>query len=270
MHSLKLKNPLVCFDLETTGINIAKDRIVELSFLKALPNGDVIQKTRKINPEMPIPIESSLIHGIYDDDVKNESTFKQVAKSLAQFIEGCDLAGFNILRFDVPMLVEEFLRADIDFEIGNRKIVDAQRIFHLMEPRNLSAAYSFYCKKDLEDAHTAEADTLATFDVLNAQIGHYQGKTLKDANGKEYEPVQNDMGVLHELTAAKMVDFAQRMIFNAQGVEVFNFGKHKNISVLEALKKEPTYYEWMMNGDFPLDTKRKLTQIKLRAAKLNK
>ncbi len=270
MHSLKLKTPLVCFDLETTGINISKDRIVELSFLKAMPNGEVIQKTRKINPEMPIPIESSLIHGIYDDDVKDESTFKQVAKSLAQFIEGCDLAGFNILRFDVPMLVEEFLRAGIDFEVGNRKIVDAQRIYHLMEPRNLSAAYKFYCKKDLEDAHTAEADTIATFEVLNAQIDHYEGVILKDHNGKEYNPVQNDMNVLHELTAAKMVDFAQRMIFNAQGIEVFNFGKHKNIPVLDALKKEPTYYEWMMNGDFPLDTKRKLTQIKLRAAKLNK
>ncbi|TAE45511.1 MAG: 3'-5' exonuclease [Cytophagia bacterium] len=270
MHSLKLKTPLVCFDLETTGINIAKDRIVELSFLKAMPNGEIIQKTRRINPEMPIPIESSLIHGIYDEDVKDEMTFKQVAKSLSQFIEGCDLAGFNILRFDVPMLVEEFLRAGIDFEVGNRKIVDAQRIYHLMEPRNLSAAYAFYCKKDLEDAHTAEADTTATFEVLNAQIQHYETKTLKDDKGNEYFPVQNDMSVLHELTASKMVDFAQRMIFNAQGIEVFNFGKHKNIPVTEALKKEPTYYEWMMNGDFPLDTKRKLTQIKLRSAKINK
>lgn len=270
MHSLKLKTPLVCFDLETTGINIAKDRIVELSFLKAMPNGEIIQKTRRINPEMPIPIESSLIHGIYDEDVKDEMTFKQVAKSLSQFIEGCDLAGFNILRFDVPMLVEEFLRAGIDFEVGNRKIVDAQRIYHLMEPRNLSAAYAFYCKKDLEDAHTAEADTMATFEVLNAQIQHYETKTFKDDKGNEYFPVQNDMSVLHELTAAKMVDFAQRMIFNAQGIEVFNFGKHKNIPVTEALKKEPTYYEWMMNGDFPLDTKRKLTQIKLRNAKINK
>jgi DNA polymerase-3 subunit epsilon len=270
MHILKLKNPIVCFDLETTGINISKDRIVELSFLKAMPNGEIIQKTKKINPEMPIPLEASLIHGIYDEDVKNEPTFKQVAKSLAQFLEGCDLAGFNVLRFDVPMLVEEFLRAGVEFEVGNRKVVDAQRIFHLMEPRNLSAAYKFYCQKELSDAHTAEADTFATFEVLNAQIQMYENKVFKNEKGEEYTPIKNDMAVLHDLTSSKIVDFAQRMIFNEHGVEVFNFGKHKNIPVEEVLKKDHSYYDWMMQGDFPLDTKRKLTQIKLRSSKLNK
>jgi DNA polymerase-3 subunit epsilon len=270
MHKLKLKNPLVFFDLETTGINISQDRIVELSFVKAMPNGELQTKTRRINPEMPIPNESSLIHGIYDEDVKNESTFKSIAKSLAQFLEGCDLAGFNILRFDVPMLVEEFLRAGVDFQVTNRKLIDAQRIFHLMEPRNLSAAYKFYCGKELEDAHSAEADTMATYYVLNAQVERYENVQIKDENGNLINPIKNDMTVLHELTAAKIVDLAGRMAFNSEGVEIFNFGKHKGKTVEEVLKIEPAYYDWMMKGDFALDTKRKLTEIKLRNSKLFK
>jgi DNA polymerase III subunit epsilon len=270
LHQLNLRNPLVFFDLETTGINIAKDRIVELAFVKAMPNGEVVKKVHRINPEMPIPAETSMIHGIYDDDVKNEPTFKSIAKTLLQFLEGCDLAGFNVLRFDIPMLVEEFLRADVSFDVSKRKLIDAQRIFHLMEPRNLSAAYKFYCGKILEDAHSAEADTMATFEVLNAQVQKYDGLELKDEKGKSYVPVKNDMNVLHDLTSQKIVDFAGRMIFNDKGEIVFNFGKHKNTPVDVVLQKEPTYYEWMMQGDFPLDTKRKLTEIKLRKSKLNK
>jgi DNA polymerase-3 subunit epsilon len=175
-HSLKLKKPLAVFDLETTGTNISRDRIVEISIAKAMPDGSVEIKTKRINPEMPIPIESSLIHGIYDEDVKDEPTFRQMAKSMAQFLQGCDLAGFNSNRFDIPMLVEEFLRVDSSlFDVKNRKFVDVQRIFHQMEPRTLSAAYKFYCDKTLDNAHSAEADTLATLEVLNDQIARYEG-----------------------------------------------------------------------------------------------
>ncbi len=269
-HQLHLKNPLVFFDLETTGINIAKDRIIELSFVKALPNGETQTQTRRINPEMPIPEETSLIHGIYDEDVKDAPTFKSVAKNLAKFLEGCDLSGFNIIRFDVPMLVEEFLRVGVDFEVSNRKIIDAQRIFHMMEPRNLKAAYKFYCGKELEDAHSAEADTMATFYVLDAQVKHYKGVQVKDADGNLHEPIQNDMQILHDLTASKNVDLAGRIVYNIKGVEVFNFGKHKNRPVMDVLKKEPAYYDWMMKGDFPLDTKRRLTEIKLRNFNMKK
>lgn len=266
MHNLKLKKPLAIFDLETTGINIQKDRIVEISVVKALTNGEIIAKTHRVNPEMPIPIESSLIHGIYDEDVKDAPTFKNFAKSLAQFLEGCDLGGFNSNKFDVPMLVEEFLRVGVDFDIKNRKLIDTQRIFHLMEPRNLAAAYKFYCKKDLENAHSAAADTMATFEVLCAQVEHYEGVKLKNEKGEEYEPVQNDMDALHKLTSSRIVDFANRMAFNAKGEEVFNFGKHNGKRVIDILQQEPSYYDWMMKGDFTLDTKRKLTEIKMRTA----
>lgn len=264
MHSLQLKNPLVVFDLETTGINISKDRIVELSFVKVMPKGELITQTQRVNPEMPIPEESSKIHGIYDDDIKDAPTFKSLAKNLAKFLEGCDLAGFNILRFDVPMLVEEFLRVGVDFEVSSRKLIDSQRIFHMMEPRNLKAAYKFYCGEVLKDAHSAEADTMATYHVLNAQVQRYQGVKIENEKGELIEPIRNDMQHLHDLTASKIVDLAGRMTRNSKGVEVFNFGKHKNRPVEEVLEKEPTYYDWMMKGDFPLDTKRKLTEIKLR------
>ena len=263
-HQLKLRKPLAVFDLETTGINMIKDRIVEISIAKANIDGTVTIKTRRVNPGFPIPLESSLIHGIYDEDVADEPNFKQIAKSMAQFLEGCDLAGFNSNRFDVPMLVEEFLRNDVDFDVKNRRLIDAQRIYHLMEPRNLSAAYKFFCKKELIDAHSAEADTIATLEVLNAQVKHYEGVKIKNANGEEIEPVKNDMDALHEITASKLVDFAQRMTFNKEGIEVINFGKHAGKSVLQVLKEEPSYYDWIMKGDFPIDTKRKLTEIKLR------
>jgi DNA polymerase III subunit epsilon len=261
---LKLKNPLAFFDLETTGINVCHDRIVEISIVKLMPNGEKIIKTKKVNPTIPIPIESSLIHGIYDEDVKDAPIFKNIAKSLAQFIEGCDLAGFNIIKFDVPLLVEEFLRAGVDFDVSHRKLIDAQKIFHMMEPRTLGAAVKFYCGKTLENAHSAEADTLATLEVLDAQVQLYENRVVKDSKGVESVPIKNDMQVLHNLSASKMVDLAGRMIYNDKGIEIFNFGKHKDKPVVEVLKIEPTYYEWVMNGDFPLNTKKKLTEIKLR------
>ncbi|MFN3489714.1 MAG: exonuclease domain-containing protein [Emticicia sp.] len=263
-HSLKLRKPLAVIDLETTGVNVAKDKIVELCIAKAKLDGTVEVKTKLINPGIPIPLETSLIHGIYDEDVKDAPTFKQIGKALAQFLEGCDLAGFNSNRFDVPMLVEEFLRMDVDFDVKNRKLVDAQRIFHLMEPRTLSAAYKFFCHKSLENAHSAEVDTLATLEVLCSQVERYEGVKIKNDKGEEYEPVKNDMEVLHQLTSGNIVDFAQRMTINKSGEIVFNFGKHSGKSVKQILKNEPQYYDWMINGDFPLDTKRKLTEIKLK------
>ena len=261
---LNLKNPLVVFDLETTGTNVSHDRIVELAMIKVMPSGEKIEKTRKINPTIPIPLETSLIHGIYDEDVKEEPTFKQIAKSLAQFLEGCDLAGFNVLKFDLPLLVEEFLRADVDFNIDHRKVLDAQKIFHMMEKRNLTAAYKFYCDKDLENAHSAAADTQATLEVFEAQVERYHGMELQDLLGKPIGIIENDMDVIHNLTNAKMVDLAGRIVYNDEGVEVFNFGKHRGRSVQEIFKQEPSFYDWIMKGDFPLDTKRKLTQLRLQ------
>ena len=264
MFKLNLKNPLVVFDLETTGTNISQDRIVEIAMIKVMPDGTIEEKDRRLNPTIPIPLETSLIHGIYDEDVKDEPSFKQVAKSLAQFLEGCDLSGFNVLGFDVPMLVEEFLRANVDFDVSSRKIVDAQKIFHLMEKRNLTAAYKFYCNEDLENAHSALADTRATYEVLVSQIEKYEGQEAFDNLGKKLANIENDMGVLHGLTTSDRVDLAGRMVYK-DGIEVFNFGKHRGKVVTEILKKEPSFYDWVMKGDFPLDTKRKLTQIKLRS-----
>ncbi|NVJ46170.1 MAG: 3'-5' exonuclease [Cytophagia bacterium] len=261
---LNLKNPLVFFDLETTGINIANDRIVELAFLKVMPNGETEKRVQLVNPTIPIPEESAMIHGIRDEDVADKPTFKELAKNLAKFLEGCDLGGFNIVRFDVPLLVEEFLRAGVDFEVSQRKLIDAQKIFFLMEQRTLSAAYQFYCNKELEGAHGAEADNDATFEVFKAQIERYMDQPVTDASGRDLGVIKNDMAAIHHLVASNMVDLAGRMVFNDKNVEVFNFGKHKGRPVADVLKREPGYYDWMMQGDFPLDTKRKLTQIKLR------
>ncbi|MEM9327399.1 MAG: exonuclease domain-containing protein [Bacteroidota bacterium] len=261
---LNLRSPLVVFDLETTGTSIVNDRIIEIAMIKILPSGEEIEKTRRLNPTIKIPKETSLIHGIYDDDVKDESTFKQVAKSMAQFLEGCDLAGFNILKFDVPMLVEEFLRANVDFEVDTRRLLDAQKIFHLMEKRNLSAALKFYTGKELVNAHSALADTQATLDVFKAQIERYNGMDVQDLLGKKIGTIANDMDVLHNLTNKKMIDLAGRMIVDDQGVERFNFGKHRGKPVLKVLREEPSFYDWMMKGEFPLDTKRKLTQLRLK------
>lgn len=261
---LHLKNPLTFFDLETTGTNIVKDRIVEISVVKLMPNGESITKTNKVNPTVPIPHETSLIHGIYDDDVKDCPTFKNIAKSFAQFLEGSDLAGFNILKFDVPMLVEEFLRADVEFDVSKRKLVDAQKIFHMMEKRTLSAAYKFYCGKNLDNAHSAEADTKATLEVLEAQVERYAGQEVVDNLGKKVGVVENDVDSLHNLTKSNLADLAGRIVFNNDGVEVFNFGKHRNKPVANVLKQDPSYYDWMMKGEFPQNTKQVLTAIKLR------
>lgn len=250
---LNLKNPLVFFDLETTGTNINSDRIVEICYLKVHPNGNEESKTLRINPEMHIPEESSAIHGIYDKDVKDCPTFKEVAKKIAADIEGCDLAGFNSNRFDIPVLAEEFLRAGVDIDLMKRKFIDVQVIYHKMEQRTLSAAYKFYCNKNLEDAHTAEADTRATYEVLKAQLDRYA------------DILQNDINFLSEYSChTKNVDFAGRIVYNEQGVEVFNFGKYKGIAVKEILQKDPGYYSWILQGDFTLNTKNVLTKIKLR------
>ena len=261
---LNLRNPLCFFDLETTGINITNDRILEIAVIKLMPNGEVLKKTHLVNPGIPIPPESTTIHGITDEDVKDKPTFKDVAKEYAKFMEGADLSGFNILKFDIPMLVEEFLRAGVDFDYSRKKIIDAQKIFHLMEKRTLSAAYKFYVNKDLNDSHSAEADTQATMDVLLAQIERYEGQSVTDSLGNKLGEIKNDMEVLHKLTASDLVDLAGRMVLNSKGEEVINFGKHKGKTVTDVLKAEPSYYDWVMNGDFPMDTKRKLTEIKLR------
>ena len=256
---LNLKNPLVFFDLETTGTNINSDRIVEICYLKVYPNGNEESKTLRINPGMHIPEASSAIHGIYDVDVKDCPTFKDVAKKIASDIEGCDLAGFNSNRFDIPVLAEEFLRAGVDIDLMKRKFIDVQVIYHKMEQRTLSAAYKFYCEKNLEDAHTAEADTRATYEVLKAQLDRYA------------DTLQNDINFLSEYSChTKNVDFAGRIVYNDQGVEVFNFGKYKGVSVKEILQKDPGYYSWIMQGDFTLNTKNVLTKIRLRETGLLK
>ena len=256
---LNLKNPLVFFDLETTGTNINSDRIVEICYLKVFPNGNEESKTLRINPEMHIPEASSTIHGIYDADVVDCPTFKDVAKMIAADIEGCDLAGFNSNRFDIPLLAEEFLRVGVDIDMMKRKFVDVQVIFHKMEQRTLSAAYKFYCDKNLEDAHTAEADTRATYEVLKAQLDRYP------------EVLENDVKFLAEYSSYnKNVDFAGRIVYNEEGVEVFNFGKYKGMPVAEILKKDSGYFGWLMQGDFTLNTKNVLTKIRLRETGLLK
>lgn len=263
---LKLKNPIVFFDLETTGINIAEDRIVELSYLKVYPNGKEEVKTFKINPTIPIPPQASAIHGIKDEDIKEAPTFAEVAKTLAKEFEGCDFAGYNLHKFDVPLLAEEFLRANQDFDFIKRKIIDVQVIFHKMEQRTLSAAYKFYCKKDLSEAHSAEADTLATYEVLKAQLETYKDTEYKNPQGKITKPIVNDMEKLAAFSShTKNADLIGRIIYNEKNEEVFNFGKYKGKKVEEILSKDPGYYGWMMNGDFPLYTKKVLTAIKLRA-----
>ena len=258
---LNLKNPLLFFDIESTGLNVATDRIVEISIVKVSPGGpgqpnDVEVKTRRINPTIPITPGAQAVHGISDEDVKDCPTFKQVAKSLAKLMEGCDIAGYNSLKFDIPMLAEEFLRAGIEFDFRKRKLVDVQNIFHKKEQRTLKAAYKFYCGQNLDNAHSAEADTMATYEVLEAQLDRY-------ANDEE-EPLQNDVAYLSKYSCqTRFVDYAGRIALNDNDVPVFNFGKHRGRPVADVLKQEPSYYSWMMDGDFTLDTKQQLTKIKL-------
>ena len=263
---LNLRNPLCFFDLETTGINISQDRIIEIAVIKMMPNGEVIRKTHLLNPTIPIPEETAIIHGIRDADVKDKPTFKEVAKEYAKFLEGADLGGFNIMKFDVPMLVEEFLRAGVDFEYSRKKLIDAQKIFHMMEKRTLGAAVKFYLDKPLEDSHTAEADAVASMEVLLAQVQRYEGQDVTDSLGNKIGKIENNMEALGKLTGSDLVDLAGRWVMK-NGEEVVNFGKHKNKTVALVLKEEPSYYDWVMNGDFSLDTKRKLTEIKLRGFK---
>ena len=249
---LNLRRPLVFFDLETTGINITKDRIVELSYIKVLPDGSDVRKTIRVNPGMHIPEQATAVHHITDEDVKDKPLFKEIAKTLAKDFEGCDFAGFNSNRFDIPLLMEEFLRAGVDFDISKRKFIDIQTIFHKMEQRTLTAAYKFYCDEDLDNAHSANADTEATYEVLQAQLDRYPN-------------LENDVDFLSKFSSQnRNVDLAGRIILNDNNVEVFNFGKYKGQPVEEVLKRDSGYFGWMMQGDFPQNTKNVLTNIKLR------
>lgn len=249
MSALQLTRPLAFIDLETTGTNVATDRIIEISVIKVMPDKSVLNKTKRINPGIPIPAATTAIHGITDEDVKDAPTFKQVANEYKQFLEHCDIAGYNSNRFDVPLLVEEFLRLDLNFDINSRKFVDVQKIFHLMEKRTLGAAYKFYCDKDLTNAHSAEADAIATYEILEAQLVRYEQQLKPDVDALATFTKEDDY-----------VDFARRMTIQ-NGIELFNFGKYKGRPVRDVLKIEPQYYDWMMKADFPLNTKQKLTEI---------
>jgi DNA polymerase-3 subunit epsilon len=263
---LNLKKPILFFDLEATGVNVSSDRIVEICALKINPDQTQELRTKRINPTIPIPLEASLIHGIYDEDVKNEPSFKAIAKSLYDFIGNADLAGYNSNKYDVPLLIEEFARAGIDFNLENRRLIDVQNIFHQMEQRTLSAAYKFYCGKEHVGAHGAEADVIATYEVLLAQVEKYQDTEYKDKSGNISKPVQNDIQALSDFTTnSDWADFAGRIAFDKDGKEIFNFGKHKGKRVEEVFKAEPSYYDWMMNGDFTTSTKRVIEKIKTRA-----
>ena len=253
---LNLCNPIIFFDLETTGLDVSTDRIVELCYIKVEPNGNEETCSMRINPERHIPEESSNIHGITDEDVKDCPTFKQVAAKLWHTFEGCDLAGFNSNKFDIPMIVEEFMRAGIDIDLSKRKFIDVQNIYHKMERRNLVAAYKFYCGKDLTDAHSAIADTKATYEVLQAQLDKYP------------DELQNDIQFLSDFSRmGNNIDFAGRFVYAEDGVtEMVNFGKYKGKTVKEVLAKDPSYYSWMMRGDFKMNTKQVLTKLKFKYA----
>lgn len=248
---LKLKRPLVIFDLETTGMNINRDRIVEICLLKIYPDDREEMRTYLVNPGIPIPPEVTEIHGIKDEDVKDKPSFKELAQELNNFLKDCDFGGFNSNKFDFPLLVEEFYRADVEFDIEKRKFIDAQRIYHFKEPRNLKAAYRFYCDKELDNAHSAEADTLATWAVLKAQL-------------EKYEDIPDDIEGLHRMSGQNnLADLAGRFIYNNDGEVLFNFGKHKGKKVKDILRAEPGYYNWMMEGDFSMQTKNVLTRVRL-------
>jgi DNA polymerase-3 subunit epsilon len=262
---LNLTRPIAFFDLETTGINVAVDRIIEISIVKVLPDGNKEVITERINPTIPVSPQAFAVHGISDEDLKDKPTFRERANAFASFIGNADLAGYNAIKFDIPLLVEEFLRAEIDFELKGRRQVDIQNIFHKMEPRTLYAAYKFYCNKELINAHSAEADTLATLEILKAQLDMYENTSYKDKKGKISTPVQNDIQSLSDFSYhAKNADLIGHIIFNDEGDEVFNFGKYKGKSVEKTFSKEPQYYDWMMKSQFALSTKKVITSIYLR------
>ena len=249
---LNLKKPLIFFDLETTGVNITHDRIVEISIIKVMPNGEERERTLRLNPEMHIPEESTAVHHITDEDVRDKPTFKSIAKDLEKTFEGCDIAGFNSNKFDIPLLVEEFYRAGIKFDVSKKRFVDVQTIFHKMEQRTLVAAYKFYCHKNLEEAHSANADTRATLEVLKAQLDTYPS-------------LENDIDFLSKFSSHnRNVDLAGRLVYNDNDVPVFNFGKYKGQPVTEVFKKDSGDFGWILQGDFPQDTKNVLTNIKLQ------
>jgi DNA polymerase III subunit epsilon len=261
--SLKLQKPLVFLDLETTGTNILKDRILQIALLKIEPGGEETQYDKLVNPEIPIPALSTEIHGITDPMVKDSPNFKDIAQEVNQFLNNSDLAGYNHIKFDLPLLIEEFDRAEIQFSLQNRRLVDAQRLFFLMEPRNLTAAYRFFCDKELEGAHNAMEDVLATKDVLFAQIERYSGKTPE---GWDLPPLSSKIDDLHRYSFGNMVDLAGRLSRDKEGNLTFNFGKNKGRMVKEVFSSEPQYYDWIMRSEFPQDTKRILTNefLKLR------
>jgi len=276
---LNLKKPIAFFDLETTGTDIGKDRIVEIAIVKIQPDGQVTMMPAQsgkenrllVNPGVPIPIEASLVHGIYDADIKDAPTFADLAPKLFKFLFECDLGGFNSNRFDIPLLAEEFLRAGIDFSIEGRNLIDVQVIFHMMEQRNLKAAYKFFCGKDLDDAHEALPDTLATLEVFEAMLDRYKDVEITDADGNKTKPVQNDMELIHKLSERKKkADFAGHIVFNDKDQPVFNFGKYKNMTVEDVLSRDAGYFSWMMNADFPLYTKKVLKEIREKLFTTNK
>ena len=262
---LNLNRPLIFIDLETTGINVATDRIIEICLIKVDPDGTQETFTQRVNPTIPISQEAFEVHGISQEDVKNEPTFAELAPTFSNFIGNSDLAGYNAIKFDIPLLVEEFLRANVDFDLKNRRIVDVQNIFHKMEPRNLAAAYKFYCRKELENAHSAEADTRATLEILKSQLDMYKDTEFKDKDGQVSLPVVNDIASLSEFSYHnRNADLIGHIIFNDKGEEVFNFGKYKGKSVARTFGEEPQYYDWMMKSKFPLSTKKTITSIYLR------
>jgi len=250
---LSLIRPIAFLDLETTGVNLSSDRIVEIAIVKIMPDHSRLVKRKLLNPEMQIPVASSDIHGITNEMVKDAPTFKQAGNEIKQFLQDCDLGGYNSNRFDIPILMEEFLRAGMDVDLSNRRMIDVQHIFYSMEPRTLSAAYKFYCQKELINAHSAEVDINATIEVFMSQL-------------ERYNQLGNNVdSILSVIGEEKIVDYARRFSFDEKGVEVFNFGKYKGKSVSEVLRSEPHYYDWMMRGDFPLHTKQKLTEIMNRS-----
>ena len=259
---LNLVRPLAVFDLETTGTNVATDRIVEIAIVKAMPDGSTGIYTKRINPGMPIPRESTMIHGITDVDIADCPYFKDIAKELDEFLRDSDLSGYNAIKFDIPLLVEEFLRSGIDFSLMNRQVVDVQNIFHKMEPRTLKAAYKFYCHKDHEMAHSAEADAMATYEILKAQLDFYKDQDYTDHDGVTSKPVRNDVKALSDFSFnGRSVDLAGHIMFNNRQQEVLNFGKYKGQPIEDVFRREPSYYDWMMKSQFPLYTKKVIQAI---------